>query len=388
MLRRSSILAVFLLCFGTAALALRPMLRPLANLDEPTSPNPEAVRLALAAMQPRTAYGRRLEPAGNLILHGAGQTDRTSFDRYTAALQPTAPMLFMTYVDLRDDLPTFFARLQADLDHFEATTPGSPIMPRLIVPRLIVPQIGLSLNRGTAAGHYETATATGADDPALQQLCTGLRALDRPVYLRIGYEFNGPWNGYTSVAYKAAFRRIANTVHACTSRVALVWNWSADAELDAEAAGLSPSTLPDRLRDAYPGDDAVDWWAVNLFSPQGITAPSTEAFLRAAAASRHPVMIAESTPKGLRLDTARDTWFAPYFGLLRSHPGIRAFCYIDWNWAAYPQWSDWGDARIEQDPGLLAWLRTALHDPTFQHSTTRAATLHLLHADNSPSTKP
>ena len=311
MLRRLACITVTaLLCFG-AVLLLRPALtRPvLANLDGPT-PAP-----ATAPYVPRTFYHRRLEPVDTL-LQGAGQSDRASFNRYSAATA-TTPTLYMTYTGLRDDIPAYFAQLTADLAQVD--TPG----------HVTVPQIGLALNRGTPTSHYEAETATGTDDPAIAQLCTGLRALHRPVFLRPGYEFNGPWNGYRSVAYVAAFRRIATALHSCSPGIALVWNWSPDAELDAEAAGYSPATVAQRLQAFYPGDDAVDWWALNLFTPQGITAAVTTTFLQAAASSGHPVMVAESTPRGFSTTDAavRDTWFVPWFNLLRADPGIKAFCY-------------------------------------------------------------
>ena len=269
----------------------------------------------------------------------------------------------MTYLDLRDDLPTAFSSLRADLAHFD--TPDAQTLP----------QIGLSLNRGSAAAHYEAETAGGTDDPAIAQLCTGIRSLNRPVYLRIGYEFNGSWNGYQSATYVAAFRRIAAALHICTPDVAIVWNWSPDAELDAEAAGYSPDTFPARLQAFYPGDDSVDWWALNLFTPQGITAPATQQFLTAAAQLKHPVMIAESTSKGF--DTTDpvvlNIWFLPYFNFLRANPGIQAFCYINWNWKAYPQWSDWGDARLDQSPALLAWYGQQLTTLPLQSATLPAS---------------
>ncbi len=367
MVRRFVLIAVFTLLCLVGVLALRPLLSHpvLANFDGPATP--DADRLVTGPVVPRAFYGRRLEPRAG-VLHGAGQSDRASFDRYSAATG-THPMLWMTYVDLRDNLTVYTAQLAADLVHFD--TPDAQV----------VPQIGLSLNRGLAQHHYEAQTSTGTDDAAIATLCGGLRALDRPVFVRVGYEFNGPWNGYQPEAYTAAFRRIAAALHACSPRIALVWNWSADAELDLQAAGYSTATAAQRRRGFYPGDDAVDWWAVNLFTPQGIVSPATAEFLQAAAQSRHPVMIGESSPKSvgtIRAD-ARALWFAPYFGLLRANPGIKAFCYIDWNWAAYPQWADWGDARLEQSPGLLGWYRGQLDGLDPQNATTPAATAKLLH---------
>ena len=265
----------------------------------------------------------------------------------------------MTYVDLRDDVPGFFQQLQTTL----ASEPG------------ITPQIGLSLNRGDAASHYESETGAGKDDPALQDLCMGLNSLHRPVFLRPGYEFNGSWNGYHPTGYIAAFRRVSRRIHTCAPQTAIVWDWSADAELDTEAGG-NTAPASSRWQPFYPGSsspndlaDVVDWWALNLFTSAGIRSAAAEQFLHAAAASRHPVMIAESTPRGYNLQTsatAWQDWFTPYFALIHTHPGIRAFCYINWDWSAYPQWSDWGDARIQTaTPTLQQQLRNELNRPLY-----------------------
>lgn len=329
-------------------------------------PEVDAAELRDIAPVPRAHYGRRLEPAGNTVLHGAGQTDIQSFLDYTAAVAPARPTVFMTYVDLRDDLPAFFAKLQADLNSGEQGRVKPQFGSRIA--RQLIPQIGLSLNRGQATQHYESETARGADDASITQLCEGLNALHRPVFLRPGYEFNGPWNGYLPTGYVAAFRRIAARVHTCAPQVALVWDWSADAEVDAESAG-NTAPAASRWQPFYPGDDAVDWWALNPFTPASLRSAASEQFLRAAAAARFPVMIAESTPKGYNLQTsatAWDDWFTPYFALIHRHPGIRAFCYINWNWAGYPQWSDWGDARIQTAPPTLQQrLRTELMRPLY-----------------------
>ncbi len=174
-----------------------------------------------------------------------------------------------------------------------------------------------------------------------------------------------------------------------------MWDWSPDAELDAQSAGAAvdadsagtvPATLPARLQDFYPGDDAVDWWALNIFSTAGMLSPATQRFLHAADRSRHPVMIAEATPRGFSVAdaNARTAWFAPYFGLVRSSPGIRAFCYIDWNWAAYPQWADWGDARLETDSPTLAWYRRQLHTLPLSHGPQQSQIPRHPHAASEP----
>lgn len=311
----------------------------------------------------RAHYGRRLEPAGSTVLQGAGQTDWASFANYRSAVTPAQPTVFMTYVDLRDDLSGFFAQLRGTL----STEPS------------LIPQIGLSLNRGQAQLHYESETAAGTDDYAISQLCVGLNSLHRPVFLRPGYEFNGSWNGYRPTGYVAAFRRIATSVHACAPNTAIVWNWSVDAEMDTEAGG-NAAPASSRWQPFYPGsaspadlNDVVDWWALNFFTVVGIRSAAAEQFLQAAAASRHPVMIAESTPRGYNITsstTVWNDWFTPYFAVIHSHAGIRSFNYINWDWSGYPQWQDWGNARVETAPGTLRQkLRAELTRPLYSRSS-------------------
>jgi hypothetical protein len=326
-----------------------------------------AQSLAASAVTPRAYYGRRLEPREPVVLHGAGQSDGTSFAAYTKALAPARPMLSMSYVDLHDDLGAFFTRLGDELAKY---------------PDLIVPQIGLAMNEGDAKKHYEQEVADGVDDSRLRALCAGLKSLDRPVFLRVGYEFNGSWNGYQPQSYIAAFRRVASSIRSCgLENVAMVWDISAEAELDAENGGAQVSDAAKRWDAYYPGDAFVDWWAINLFRSEALTAEATRAFLAEADRRRFPVMIGESTPFHHSVEDGQrsiDVWFAPYFGLIRSQPGVKAFCYIDWDWSAFPQWKDWGDGRIERDATVLTFYRSQVGAPLIANARNRAATLKLL----------
>jgi hypothetical protein len=88
----------------------------------------------------------------------------------------------------------------------------------------VVPQIGLEL----PLNGQEARVAAGDYDNAISALCVGLRLLERPVFLRIGYEFNGmEWNGYRPSSYIAAYRRIALAIRAdetLNPLTALVWD--------------------------------------------------------------------------------------------------------------------------------------------------------------------
>ena len=73
------------------------------------------------------------------------------------------------------------------------------------------------------------AVASGELDDQIGYLVDALQhTLKRPAYLRIGYEFNGQWNGYSKHTYPKAFARVAKAVRS-TKKVATVWDYSADA---------------------------------------------------------------------------------------------------------------------------------------------------------------
>jgi hypothetical protein len=302
-------------------------------------------------------FGRKLEPRGRVVLHGAGQTDDATFREYSALLGPNRPMLYMSYVDLKDDLDGFFKQLRSDIGSY---------------PDYLVPQIGLSLNAGQAATHYEGDVAEGGMDDRVAMLCKGLKSLDRPVYLRIGYEFNGQWSGYDPAAYVVAFRRIALALRACSPETAAVWDYAPDA--------LGAGYASDYMR-FYPGDDFVDWWAINLFAEDSFDSLATRNFLDAAAAHRFPVTIAESTPRRHPVTEGAkvvDGWYKPYFELMHRYPQVKAFCYINWDWRKYPQWADWGDARIQDDPVVLAFYRREVANKLYRSAAGEAATRGLL----------
>ncbi len=91
-----------------------------------------------AAFLPRVNFGRRLEPTGNIILHGAGQSPE-AFQNYWAAVAGHKPLLYMSYVSFKDDLPQYFQRLQSELATY--------------APYILLPQIGLFMNGGGLAEH-------------------------------------------------------------------------------------------------------------------------------------------------------------------------------------------------------------------------------------------
>jgi hypothetical protein len=77
----------------------------------------------LPAFVERYNFHRRFEPAGNVVLHGAGQDpgvgnryDPSAFHAYWQAMPvEQRPTLYMSYVPLKADMPTYFRRLRQAL---------------------------------------------------------------------------------------------------------------------------------------------------------------------------------------------------------------------------------------------------------------------------------
>ncbi len=128
----------------------------------------------------------------------------------------------------------------------------------------------------------------------------------------------------------------------------------------------------------YPGDEYVDWWGIDLFSPEHFAAGDTKRFLDEARARRFPVMIGESTPRwvtAVRGEVSWRSWFQQYFRLMANYPHIKAFSYITYNWADYykvgSSLHDWGDARVWEDSLVFSRWKKTLENPVFVHAQSR-----------------
>ncbi|MEM6379972.1 MAG: glycosyl hydrolase, partial [Bacteroidota bacterium] len=111
--------------------------------------------------------------------------------------------------------------------------------------------IGLSLV------NHEDKVAKGMLDHNINRLADFLLSLgDRPVFLRIGYEFDGyPWNQYEREHWLMAYKRIKDHLDARgVENTAYVW----------QSVGFVSDL--DQLEDWYPGDEYVDWCGFSFFN--------------------------------------------------------------------------------------------------------------------------
>ncbi len=188
-------------------------------------------------------------------------------------------------------------------------------------------------------------TLAGKYDKNITKLANWMKSVKRPIYFRIGYEFDLPQNGYDPQKYQDAYRYVVDHLRAQgVDNVAYVWHTACLTESQGN------------YLDWYPGDDYVDWFAVSLFDPMQIAVAKKFAII--ALVHKKPMMIAESTPAGAVSTRAKLEWFRHYFDFINDND-VQVVCYINSNWNSYPMFKsqDWADARIQIDPTIKKmWL--------------------------------
>jgi hypothetical protein len=218
--------------------------------------------------------------------------------------------------------------------------------------------IGLDISQGN-----DSVTAAGSHDSLIYRLGNWIKWQgNRPIFLRIGYEFDGAdWNHYKKEFYIPAWKRIKNKFDSMSiTNVAYVWQ--------AKGAGASREVMDS----FYPGDDYVDWVAFSFFS----VAEENHPMIQFARDHHKPLFIAESSPvfpdaKGVcrpldltqqaDAEYAWQNWFTPYFRTVKNNPDvIKAIHYINCPWKSRKMWEHNNyfkdiDARITKNDSMKVW---------------------------------
>ena len=270
-------------------------------------------------------------------------------------------------------------------------------------------QIGLNIaegNNGTIwCGGCLAQLANGQRDGEIQKLAAFLNAISgTPVYLRVGYEFDGTWNdGYANrQTYINAYRRVVDVLRSNgVSNTAYVWQ-SAASPIDDILEGNR-----ENIGDWYPGDNYVDWIGISWFllpneNPPVGGNPATQLsladeVLNFSRGRNKPVMIAEATPQGYDIGSGQNCnispvwdgpaaqgcvgksanaiwneWFSPFFSYIRNNSDvIKAVSYINANWNSQGLWDPpyeqgyWGDTRVEANGTITNNWNNELNDSSF-----------------------
>ncbi len=223
--------------------------------------------------------------------------------------------------------------------------------------------IGLSLvgnDKKVSKGHH---------DDLIKELGEWIKSIERPVFLRIGYEFDGwDWNFYNKLDYLTSWKRIHSIFNKMSvNNVAFVWQ--------SKGTGSGQEIL----EDWYPGDDLVDWCGYSYFDNPD------EEMITFARKHNKPVFIAEAAPiltDGTKFSNtfltdpeqakqAWNEWFIPFIKTLNDHKDvIKAFSYINVNWSVQPMWKDNGlfkhvDSRIQESEFIAKKWQEEISKPRY-----------------------
>jgi len=148
--------------------------------------------------------------------------------------------------------------------------------------------------------YQDAAIAQGSMDAYIRSWADGIRDLGYPVYLRLDHEMNGAWspyapgeNGNTAAPFVAMWRHV-HDVFRIEGAGNVQWVWAPNVEFAGQTASYAS---------LYPGDDVVDWIALDGYNdPSDGTHPwrsfhdvfaASYADIRALAPNR-PLMITET----------------------------------------------------------------------------------------------
>lgn len=196
-----------------------------------------------------------------------------------------------------------------------------------------------------------TKIANGEYDNEIIEFGKWVKSTNRPVFIRIGYEFDGGWNNYHPPQdYVLSFKAIVDIFKQLeVDNFATVW----------QSSGYEGSN-PDGIMQWYPGDDYVDWLGYSHFHNNA----GSGAMFSLSKSKNKPIMIAESTPKGFRISDPNtnvwEAWLQPFFTHIdNNQDAVRAIAYINVNWDIQPMWQGqgWGDTRVEANEKVKQnWL--------------------------------
>lgn len=293
-------------------------------------------------------FKEKFEPRGNYVLHGAGQSP-IQFKKYWDVMGNRKPLIYMEYIKFNEVKEKLIEKLKKMKN----------ISGNLCL------QLGLNLKpRNDVEKSKEISE--GLYDEDLLFLINELKKLKNPVFLRIGYECNDPAHNYDPKGYVASWKHIVTLFRKeNANNVAFVWNCCTAFTRDIN-----------ELMKYYPGDKYVNWFSDDLFGVKHFIEKNnpkiiTQKFLDEALKHKKPVMIGESTPAKIGVNMGEKSWnewFKPYFKWIGSHPIIKAFCYINWDWGKDWKQPEWLNGRIEENEEVMKKYLEEMSKKKYFHS--------------------
>ncbi|QUI20968.1 hypothetical protein HZI73_01055 [Vallitalea pronyensis] len=280
----------------------------------------------------------KFQPINGKCYTGAGQSMVAMVEMLHHIDHGRKPVIFALYDAI------FSANYEVNADILEAHNvfPGGYL------------QIGLALPLHDDQGLE--ALGKGQYDEALTTLVRTYKSIGLPIFLRIGYEFDGPWNGYAPRLFIKAYRHIVDVFRKeQADNIAFVWNtYICD---NQDIFHWFPHDPDSQQQD---GGNYIDWFAYNTVTAKF----EADWFMEQARAYDKPVMIGEASYAIVEEDMTFETWVDCFFTKIKQHH-VQGYQYINWDWHVYPEatnWLDWACGRYTLDKQKVAQYNAYLDD--------------------------
>lgn len=318
---------------------------------------------------------RRLEPADGLVYHGTSPTI-SDVDEYIAALgDPSVhPAVEGMHAGVPGTRPQFLE--QNTREFLERVGAAGRI-----------PHLSYSMTIGEGEPVDDVIAQSDTYDDLIRAIGRAIRDHGDPVFVRIGFEFNGSWNGYHPGVYPAAFRKVVDLLREEGARnFSTIWCYEPDAPGDFDAVDKNGQPL------WYPGDGYVDWFGIDLFQHGHFTDDGrrregntpyarTLGFLEMARDHGKPVYLSELSAVDAHLTSDGEDpgfadgkadwelWFEPFFEFLEAHPEIKGFNYMSQDYRGTQfEANGWGNAKIQDNSYVKQQWIERLRDNRFLHA--------------------
>ncbi len=200
---------------------------------------------------------------------------------------------------------------------------------------------------------------SGKADEVITRAARRLRAFDRPVLLRWGWEMNGNWfawgaskNGNNPRGYIDCWKYLRKVFkEEGADNVAWVWsvNWNSH-----------PNKSWNQYQSYYPGDAHVDWVGISGYNLQNESPETLYDRLYKGFATRKPMMITElgSVDRG---GNSKGDWIAKLTAYVEKRPNICGVVWFDTDTheAYHELW------RVDTDAHALKAYRKMARNPRF-----------------------
>jgi len=326
-------------------------------------------------------YEAKFEPPEGRILHGMGQFSGGNEDyieMLVDGLKPASSLKFISvgkgtrpWDSMKDSVRNYFG-----YEYSEGR-----------IPSLEMHMFDVEKKYSGSSEEYfaidDEVAQTDKYDSKIRDIAQIAKKHGKPIFMRIGGEFSGSWNGYHPYEYPKAFRKAVDIFREeGADNVAFIWCYMPSAPGDFDEKNAQGEWK------WFPGDDVIDWYSIDVFKASHFSGPltvgngltangKTDKFLKMAEEHGKPVILAETSAASVNMtDDYQDgvsdwnQYFVPFFEFVEKYPVIKGFHYINYNWPETPHYGEqgWMQASININSYISQKYKEELEKDKYLHT--------------------